>query len=93
VKFLIDRCAGHRLADWLRKQGGETVESRERGPDPGDRTLLEWAVAEGRILVTLDTDFGELVFVHAMPPCGLIRLPDVPAKERIALMAQVSAMV
>lgn len=77
------------MAEWLRQQGYETVESRERGPDPGDRTLLEWAAAEGRILVTIDTDFGELVFVNALPHCGLIRLPDVPAKERIALMAQV----
>lgn len=89
MKFLIDRCAGRRLADWLRQQGYDTVESRERGPDPGDRTLLAWAAAEGRILVTLDTDFGKLVFVNAVPHCGLIRLPDVPAKARIALMAQV----
>src|SRR5207249_12154215 len=33
VKFLIDRCAGHRLAEWLRAQGHDVVESRERGPD------------------------------------------------------------
>jgi Domain of unknown function (DUF5615) len=52
VKFLIDRCAGHRLAEWLRAQGHDVVESRERGPDPGDRVLLEWAGAEDRILVT-----------------------------------------
>ncbi len=41
MKFLIDRCAGQGLADWLRDQGHDVVESRERGPDPGDRILLE----------------------------------------------------
>jgi predicted nuclease of predicted toxin-antitoxin system len=89
VKFLIDRCAGRRLADWLRLQGHDVVESRERGPDPGDRILLEWAAAEGRVLVTIDTDFGELLFVERAPHQGLVRLPDVAATKRIELMAQI----
>ena len=89
MKFLIDRCAGRRLADWLRVQGHDVVESRERGPDPGDRALLHWASREERILVTIDTDFGELVYLERAPHCGVVRLPDVPAKERIELMTQV----
>ena len=42
MKFLIDRCAGRLIADWLRKQGHYVVESRELGPDPGgpDTTRL-----------------------------------------------------
>lgn len=63
MKFLIDRCAGHRLSEWLRAQGYDVVESRERGPDPGDRVLLEWAGAEDRILVTMDRDFGVFIFL------------------------------
>jgi len=42
MRFLIDRCAGTFIAEWLRTQGHDVVESRERGPDPGDRVLLEW---------------------------------------------------
>lgn len=86
MRFLIDRCAGRRLAEWLRGKGYDAVESRERGPDPGDRELLEWAAAEARILVTIDTDFGKLLFVEQRPHCGLVRLPDVPAKRRTQLM-------
>ena len=56
---------------------------------PGDRALLERAAAEGRILVTIDTDFGELVYVEQVSHAGLVRLPDVPAERRIALMAEV----
>jgi predicted nuclease of predicted toxin-antitoxin system len=66
MKFLVDRCAGRRLADWLRSEGHDVIESRERGADPGDRTLLEWAAGEGRVLVAIDTDFGALVFVEGM---------------------------
>ena len=64
MKFLVDRCAGRRLAEWLRSQGHDVVESRERGPDPGDRILLQWAADEERVLVTIDTDFGELLFLE-----------------------------
>jgi len=91
VRFLIDRCAGRRLADWLREQGHDVVESRGRERDPGDRQLLEWAAAEGRVLVTMDKDFGEFVFAEKAGHCGLLPLPDVPAQQRIALMNRVLA--
>ena len=86
MKFLIDRCAGRLLADWLRTQGHDVVESRELGPDPGDRALLDWAVKEARILITIDTDFGELIYLENLSHAGLVRLPDVSARERQLIM-------
>jgi predicted nuclease of predicted toxin-antitoxin system len=86
MKFLIDRCAGRLLADWLRNEGHDVVESRELGPDPGDRALLEWAAREARILITIDTDFGELIFVENLPHAGLVRLPDLPSHQRQLVM-------
>ena len=86
MRFLIDRCAGRLLADWLRTQGHDVVESRELGPDPGDRALLEWAAKETRILVTIDTDFGELIYLENLSHAGLVRLPDVPARERLLII-------
>ena len=89
MNFLIDRCAGHRLAEWLRQLGHEVSESRNCGPDPGDRVLLDWAAAENRVLVTIDKDFGAFVFLDEAPHCGMVRLPDVPTEKRIKLMEQV----
>jgi len=89
VKFLIDRCAGRRLAEWLRAQGHDVVEARTLGPDPGDLTLLRWAADDGRILVTIDTDFGALLHLRGAAHAGLIRLPDVPSPARIVLIAQI----
>jgi predicted nuclease of predicted toxin-antitoxin system len=86
MKFLIDRCAGRLLANWLRQEGHDVVESAELGPDPGDRVLLEWAAKEARILVTIDTDFGELIFLENLAHTGLVRLPDVPSRERQLIM-------
>ena len=89
MKFLVDRCAGRRLADWLREHGHDVAESRERGPDPGDRVIVSWAAAEERVRITIDTDFGRIVFAEGARHCGVVRLPDVPARQRIALLAQV----
>jgi len=85
MRFLIDRCAGTFIAEWLRSQGHDVVETRERGADPGDRVLLEWAANESRILITIDTDFGQLIFLEGQSHSGLIRLP-VSSKERIAII-------
>jgi predicted nuclease of predicted toxin-antitoxin system len=89
VRFLIGRCAGRRLAEWLRAEGHDVAEARERGPDPGDRILLHWASTEDRVLVTIDTDFDEFVFRESVSHAGLVQLPDVPASARIALMERV----
>lgn len=91
MRFLVDRCAGHRLALWLARQGHDVLESKDLGPDPGDRTLLAWAVSRDRVLVTMDSDFGDLIFRDEASHRGLIRLPDVPTTERIRLMGVVLA--
>ena len=73
----------------MRDRGHDVVEARELGPDPGDQALLARASEDGRILITMDTDFGELVHLHDLAHAGLVRLPDIPAAQRIALMAEV----
>lgn len=37
-------------------------------PDASDEAVLAYAVANERVLVTCDRDFGELVFKHRQPP-------------------------
>ena len=48
--------------------------------------LLERAAQESRILITIDTDFGQLVFQHSQSHSGLVRLPDVPSHDRVAII-------
>jgi predicted nuclease of predicted toxin-antitoxin system len=91
MRFLIDRCAGRRLAEWLRDCEHDVTEARQLGPDPGDLALLERAASEQRILVTIDTDFGTLIFAGDVAHCGLVRLPDVPAEKRITLFKELLA--
>ena len=83
MRFLVDRCAGRRLAEWLRNSGHDVVEAQSLGPDPGDRALLERAGADNRILVTMDKDFGELIYLRRVAHAGLLLLPDVRVPQRI----------
>ena len=80
MRFLIDRCAGRKLAEWLNSRGHDVIESRTLGPDPGDQQMLKWAWEQERILVTIDTDFGGLVYLRGAAHRGIVRLPDVPAR-------------
>lgn len=89
MRFLVDRCVGTKLCDWLRSLGHDVLDCRELGPDPGDRALLQQAVEQARILVTIDTDFGTLVFKAGEAHSGIVRLPDVPPAGRVELMKQV----
>ena len=89
MNFLVDRCAGARLADWLRHNGHNVLEARSLGADPGDQALLELAASANRVLITIDSDFGELIYLRHAAHAGLIRLPDVPAPQRIELVAEV----
>ena len=91
MRFLIDSSAGQKIADWLRRNGHDVIEIRQLGPDPGDRAILDLSASENRILVTIDTDFGELVFSHSLPHAGLVRLPDTRTPQRIYLMSMVIA--
>lgn len=88
MKFLVDRCAGAKLAQWLREQGHDVLEASDEEPDPGDEELLARAASEQRVLVTIDKDFGALVFAQGAAHSGIVRLPDVPAAERIALFSR-----
>lgn len=79
------------MAAWLQDQGHDVLELRELGRDPDDEEVLRLAASLKRVLVTIDTDFGKLIFAQREPHAGLIRLPDVRAVSRIALMEQVLA--
>lgn len=39
-------------------------------------------IEEGLILVTVDKDFGELVFLYKRPHPSIIRLVDIPARNQ-----------
>ena len=62
MKFLVDECTGTSVVACLRDEGHDAVAVVEVMPEADDEEILDRAVAEGRIVVTNDKDFGELVY-------------------------------
>ena len=56
-----------------------------------DEDILPLAVREGRVIVTNDKDFGDLVYARGMEHRGivLLRLGDERAPSKIAAMSRV----
>jgi predicted nuclease of predicted toxin-antitoxin system len=64
----------------LREAGHDIVAVAEARPGASDREVLDMAVAEDRILLTLDRDFGMLVYRAGVEaPNGVILFRFVPA--------------
>lgn len=52
----------------LREAGEDVLSVTEDSPGASDEVVIRWARQEGRIVVTFDRDYGELVFHHRLPP-------------------------
>ena len=89
MRFLVDGCVVGSLAEWLRNAGHDALEVEDLGPDPGDEALLRIAEAQNRIFITIDKDFGVLIYRDGQPHAGLIRLPDVSPFRRIQLVEEI----
>ena len=50
----------------LREAGEDVLSVTEDSPGATDEAVIRWARQEGRIVVTFDRDYGELVFHHRL---------------------------
>lgn len=66
----------------LRERGHDVVWAGDWEKDPGDREILARAHREGRVLVTLDKDFGELSVVRNEPHSGIVRLVGFSVRDQ-----------
>ena len=90
MRLLVDECTGPAVARWLSAQGHDVISifHTDRGaPDPA---VLARALAEDRILVTNDKDFGEMIFREGRPHRGviLLRLADERTASKIQVLEQ-----
>lgn len=82
MKLLLDTCVWGRASEPLQKAGHNVEWTGDWERDPGDREILEYANKQGRVLVTLDKDFGERAIVFGEPHSGIIRLVGIAAREQ-----------
>lgn len=93
MRFLVDECTGVDVVRALRDAGYDVLAVSESMPGADDAEILARAVAEERIVVTNDKDFGELVFRSGQEHHGvlLLRLQDESVANRVRVVTSVLA--
>ncbi|WGV27702.1 DUF5615 family PIN-like protein [Halotia branconii] len=93
MKFLIDVNASHTLGSGLgsglQEMGHDVVYVSDTDPKMIDEHILEWAVAEQRIIVTTDNDFEQMIWQQRKCHCGVLRLENLPSEVRKVLLIDV----
>lgn len=85
MKFLANENVAGEAVVALRAKGHDVVWIRTDAPGSRDKDILARAVADSRILITFDKDFGELAFhAHLPAQCGII-LFRIPAPSATIL--------
>ncbi len=82
MRLLLDACVWGGAIPHLLADGHDVEWVGDWEEDPGDASILEYALGTDRILVTLDKDFGELAVLHQQPHSGIIRLVNWPAQQQ-----------
>jgi predicted nuclease of predicted toxin-antitoxin system len=91
-KLLLDSCVAKDVAARLRADGHDVATVAERGADPGDPNILSIAAREGRALITIDHDFGALVFRDGAKHQGVLRLREAKAAALAERASQLVAL-
>jgi predicted nuclease of predicted toxin-antitoxin system len=89
LKFLLDVFVASRsLESFLTQQGHDVLSAANAYATASDAQLMELAVAEGRILLTADKDFGELVFVRHLPHGPIVRIVELTVDQQVSALAE-----
>ena len=86
MRFLADENIEPAMVHWPRCQAYDVLSFRETARGSDDDDLLARAVADDRVVVTYDRDFGELVHRRQLPHRGivLLRLTAAGSADRLA---------
>ena len=67
ARLLADENIPAKAIEALRVAGLDVLSIREHAPGISDEEVLRLAVAQDRVLVTFDRDYGELIFAREAP--------------------------
>jgi predicted nuclease of predicted toxin-antitoxin system len=81
MRWLADECIDAGVVSRLRSAGHDVVYMAELEAGTADREVLRQASEEGRLLLTEDKDFGELVFRSRQPASGVVLIRIAPEQR------------
>jgi predicted nuclease of predicted toxin-antitoxin system len=84
MRFVLDMGLARSTAEFLRQQGHDAIHLRDQGLQRlSDERIVDKALAEQRIILTHDLDFGRIVALSRgqLPSVITFRLTDMRATE------------
>lgn len=93
INFLIDVGVGKKVENYLDEQGFNVKAIRYIDPSMTDSNIIKLAFKEDRVIITMDKDFGELVYHSFMDHSGIIllRLEYATGQEKLNIMKEILA--
>ncbi|OFZ66545.1 MAG: hypothetical protein A2328_09210 [Bdellovibrionales bacterium RIFOXYB2_FULL_36_6] len=88
LKFLIDVGVGKGIENYLHTEGYDIKAVRDIDPCLEDEKIIQTAFLENRMVITMDKDFGELVYHSLMEHSGvlLLRLEDATGSKKLKVL-------
>ena len=88
LKFVLDVGVGNKVWQYLTTNGYDAKLITAINPSMSDSDILFIAESESRMVITMDKDFGELVYHSGKVHKGvlLLRLEDAMGEEKAAVM-------
>ena len=91
MRLLLDSCVWGKAKEEPIASGHAVVWAGDWIADAGDSAILKRAYDEGRVLVTLDQDFGEPAIVFRQAHAGIIRMHKASARQQAGMVLKVLA--
>jgi predicted nuclease of predicted toxin-antitoxin system len=91
MKFLLDVGVGKKVEHWLRENGFDVLSVRDIDSRAKDSQILQWAVELQRMIITMDKDFGELVYNSGLMHAGvlILRLEDADGDTKVEAIREI----
>jgi predicted nuclease of predicted toxin-antitoxin system len=88
LKFVLDVGVGNKVGQYLMANGYDVVMIATLNPNMSDLDILAIAELDDRMVITMDKDFGELVYHTSKAHKGviLLRLEDANGDEKVEVM-------
>ena len=88
LKFILDVGVGNKVGAYLSSEGYDATLISKINPSMTDSDILSIAKNEERMVITMDKDFGELVYHSRKVHKGvlLLRLEDANGDEKVEVM-------
>lgn len=91
LRFLVDVNAGLAVVKSLRQSGHDVTFVGDLDWRMKDLDILSLAKTEQRIILTMDPDFGELIYLSQQPHAGVLflRMPGADRRQKVLVVQEI----